>query len=251
MKRLGRYRLRQILGRGGVGLVYEGVLQGPGGYTKPVAVKVLHRSDESLRREARIGGLLRHQHLVDVYEVGEDQGQWFCAMELCSGGSLSHHLPLPRRAVIEAGLQVCAALQYAHEALGLVHLDIKPENLLLADGIVKVADLGIARAEGFEGDGRIRGTPGHMAPEQARGGAVDARADVYALEDLLRSVEDPSLLAELLAARAEVNWRSGDLETACAALGDAERLAPSGDSIAEGAITTARALLGGALGRPE
>jgi tetratricopeptide (TPR) repeat protein len=180
MQHLGRYELVGTLGQGGMGTVYDAVLQGPGGIDKPVALKVLHQGSEALRREARIGGLLRHRHLVDVYEIGEDDGTWFCAMERCEG-SLADHLPLPPRAVVEAGLAVCDALQYAHTDLGLVHLDLKPDNLLYAaDGTVKVADLGIARAEGFERDG-IRGTPGYMAPEQARGDDVDARADIHAL----------------------------------------------------------------------
>ncbi|MCP4845415.1 MAG: serine/threonine-protein kinase PknK, partial [Actinomycetia bacterium] len=180
MQRLGRYERGPILGKGGAGRVYEAVLHGPRGFTKPVALKVLHHGHESLRREARIGGLLRHRNLVDVYEISDDGGQWFCAMELCSGGALSKHVPLPPRAVVEVGLQVCAALQYAHEDLGLVHLDIKPQNLLLADGVVKVADLGISHAEGFE-EGRRAGTPGYMPMEQAHGAELDARADIYAL----------------------------------------------------------------------
>lgn len=144
-----------------------------------MAVKVLHRRASDLEREARIGGLLRHRHLVDVYEVGCDDGRWFCAMELCEG-SLADRVPLSPRAVVEVGLAVAAVLQYAHEELGLVHLDLKPRNLLYKDGVVKVADLGIALARGFASEG-VRGTPGYMSPEQARGDLVDARADVYAL----------------------------------------------------------------------
>ena len=180
MQRLGRYELGGVLGKGGAGRVYEALLHGPGGFTKPVAIKVLHDGHEALRREARIGGLLRHRNLVDVYEVDDDDGHWFCAMELCPGGALSKHLPLPPRAVVEVGLQVCDALRYAHEDLGLVHLDIKPHNLLLADGVVKVADLGISIAEGFE-PGRRAGTPGYMPVEQMHGLELDARTDIYAL----------------------------------------------------------------------
>ncbi|TNE88890.1 MAG: tetratricopeptide repeat protein [Deltaproteobacteria bacterium] len=181
MRALGRYRLHRLLGEGGAGRVYDATLAGPGGVERPVAVKVLAGDGAVLRREARLGGLLRHAHLVDVYEVGEVDGQWFCAMERCAGSILTR-VPLPPRAVVDVGLQVCEALHYAHEALGLVHLDLKPDNLLYTEaGAVKVADLGIARASGFDGDGRVRGTPGYMPPEQARGGAVDPRADVYAL----------------------------------------------------------------------
>ncbi len=129
MQRLGRYELVRVLGQGGMGVVYEAFRTGRDGVRVPVALKVLHDRPELLREEARLGGLLRHQHLVDVLEVGEDQGRWFCAFELCPGGSLSRHVPLPPRAVVEVGLAVCAALDYAHDALGLVHQDLKPDNL--------------------------------------------------------------------------------------------------------------------------
>lgn len=181
MARMGRYRLGRVLGRGGAGTVFEATMHSPDGSERPVALKVLRAGSGSLQREARIGGLLRHRNLVDVYEVGEEDGVWFCAMELCLG-AVSARLPLPARAVVEIGLQVCEALSYAHRELGLVHLDLKPDNLLLsARGEVKVADLGIARAHGLAADGRSRGTPGYMAPEQRSGGTVDARADVWAL----------------------------------------------------------------------
>lgn len=179
--RLGRYERLRELGRGGHGVVHEARVVGPDGTTRRVALKVLSRAGERLVREARIGGLLRHVHLVDVYEVGEQDGVAFCAMELCDGGALDRYLPLPARAVIEVGLQVCDALAYAHAELGLVHLDLKPSNLLVSDGLIKVGDLGVARARGFDVDRRALGTRGFMAPEQAAGGAVDHRADIYGL----------------------------------------------------------------------
>lgn len=188
MHRLGRYELMELLGEGGDGRVHRAVLRGPGGLRKPVALKVLRQGASALRREARIGGLLRHPNLVDVYEVGRDEDQWFCALELCEG-TLEDHVPLPASAVVEVGLAVCAALRYAHEQLSLVHLDLKPSNLLVAaDGTVKVSDLGIARADGFDADPGVRGTPGYMAPEQALGASVDARADIYALGVTLREL---------------------------------------------------------------
>ncbi len=179
MQRFGRYEVVRTLGQGGMGVVYEAELVGPGGYRKLVALKVLHDHTDALRREARLGGLLRHRHLVDVYEVGEADGRWFCAMELCDGGTIASCGTLAPRAVVEVGLAVCEALQYAHEELGLVHLDLKPDNLLLHEGVIKVADLGIAHTPGAPRVGR--GTPGYMPPEQAQGLSIDARADVYAL----------------------------------------------------------------------
>jgi tetratricopeptide (TPR) repeat protein len=195
--KLGRYELGSVLGKGGAGTVYDAVLVGPGDLRKPVALKVLNQGSDALRREARLGGLLRHRHLVDVYEVGEDDGTWFLAMERCDA-TLVDHLPLPPRAVVEVGLAVCDALSYAHTDLGLVHLDLKPANLLIANGTVKVADLGIARTSvdgGNVPDG-IRGTPGYMSPEQASGRDVDARADVYALGVTLAELATGSREAE-------------------------------------------------------
>jgi tetratricopeptide (TPR) repeat protein len=181
VEHIGRYELVRVLGQGGMGVVYEAVRTGQDGVRVPVALKVLRERPELLREEGRLGSLLRHQHLVDVLEVGEDQGRWFCAFELCPGGSLSRYAPLPPRAVVDVGLAVCAALDYAHDALGLVHQDLKPDNLLLLDDVVKVGDLGIARADGFGRARRVEGTRGYMPPEQAAGRPVDARADLYAL----------------------------------------------------------------------
>ncbi|MCB9688952.1 MAG: tetratricopeptide repeat protein [Alphaproteobacteria bacterium] len=193
--RVGRYELVRELGRGGSGVVFEATLHGPAGFRKQVALKLLHRKDDRLVREARLGGLLRHPNLVDVYELGRaDDGGWYCAMELVLG-RIEDVLPLPPRAVVDVGLQICAGLSHAHEQIGLVHLDLKPANVLLDGAVVKVADLGIAQARGFEGDGQIRGTYGYMAPEQLAGWTCDARADVYSLGLVLRDLTlglDPS-----------------------------------------------------------
>ena len=188
MTTLGRYELGRVLGRGGMGTVYEAVLRGPAGFRKQVAVKVLHGGGEGLAREARLGGLLRHRNLVEIYELGEVDGTWFCAMELVPGGSLVEHVPLPPRAVVEVGLQVCAALTHAHHAIGLVHLDLKPANLLLDGATVKVADFGVAVAPGLVDDARLRGTKGYMSPEQAQNLQVDARSDIYSLGIVLQEL---------------------------------------------------------------
>jgi tetratricopeptide (TPR) repeat protein len=184
--RIGRYELEGVLRAGAHGLVHRATLIGPGSFRLPVALKVLYDAGDGLVREARLGGLLRHPNLVDVYEVGEADGTWFAAMELCADGTLAARPPLPPSAVVEVGLQVCAALSYAHEALGLVHLDLKPANLLLAGDRVKVGDLGVSRATGFDA-GRLGGTPPYMAPEQRRG-PVDARTDVYGLGRVLEAL---------------------------------------------------------------
>lgn len=178
--RVGRYELICPLGTGGTGEVWEARFHGPGRFTRRVALKLLRTAPDRLRREAWIGGLLRHRHLVDVYEFGEQDGRAFCAMELCDA-ALSDVGPLSPRAIVDVGLQVCAALGYAHGELGLVHRDLKPSNLFVKDGSLKVGDLGAALAEGVAPSGRVAGTPGFMAPEQRFGAAVDARVDVYGL----------------------------------------------------------------------
>ncbi len=113
MERIARYALHHVLDEGGAGRVYAAPLEGPGGFRMPAALKILHDGHDDLRREARIGGLLRHRHLVDVYEIGDEDGVWFCALERCDA-SLADHLPLSPRAVVDVSLQVCSDLQYAH-----------------------------------------------------------------------------------------------------------------------------------------
>ena len=174
-KRLGRYELGRVLGRGGSGRVYEAVLCGPAGFRKPCAVKVLQDGGDGLAREARLAGLLRHPNLVEVYELGfaeweeptglDDDGTWFCSMELVKGGSLDQRLPLPPAAALDVVRQVALGLMHAHHEVGMVHLDLKPANILMDHGVAKLADLGIAQARGFHTLVGIRGTPGYVAPE--------------------------------------------------------------------------------------
>jgi tetratricopeptide (TPR) repeat protein/Mrp family chromosome partitioning ATPase len=175
---IGRYRILHPIGRGASGTVYQALQTGPGQLQRTVALKVLAEGAADLWHEARLGGLLRHPHLVDVYEVGSADGHDFCAMEWCEGGALTRWTPLSPRAVVDAGIQAAAALAHAHDQLGIVHLDVKPANLLLARDGVKVGDWGIAREQGIV---PVRGTRGFMPPEQRHGEPVDARTDVYAL----------------------------------------------------------------------
>lgn len=198
---VGRYRLGRFLGRGAAGLVYEATQVLPSGGIRRVALK-LQETTDGLVREARVTSNLRHRNIVDVYEVGEADTWAFCAMELCDGGSLGEAGTLSPRAVVEIGLQVCAALTYAHEALELVHLDIKPQNLLLRGATVKLADLGIARARGFDGKPTLAGTPAFMPPEQWDHRPVDARTDLFALGQTLRIL----LGADGRAFRETVDW---------------------------------------------
>lgn len=173
----GGHHLLRLLGEGGQGRVWEAVAAD--GTRRVVALKELTTGGR-LEREARLGGRLRHRHLVDVYGVGVDDGVAWCAMERCDG-SLTERLPLPPRAVVEVGLQVCEALAHANEVVGLVHLDLKPDNLLLAGAVVKVADLGIAVVASDGHRRAARGTRGYTAPEQWAGRPVDRRTDLFAL----------------------------------------------------------------------
>jgi serine/threonine-protein kinase len=145
--RIGRYRLVERVGSGGTGSVYSAVLEGPARFRKHVAVKILEDGDLAIAPEARLGGLLRHANLVEVYELGEHDGTWFCSMELMSTGSLEHHRATPAETV-RIALDVCNALTYLHEERALVHLDVKPANLFVEHGITKLGDLGSARAIG-------------------------------------------------------------------------------------------------------
>jgi len=188
----GRYQLGSLLGVGGMARVYlasDRVLE------RQVAVKVLSPSDaqdpvfvERFRREARAAARLSHPNIVAVFDSGSDADQPYLVMEYVPGQSLAQLLHrqgrlVPRRAV-ELAIQLCAALAAAH-AQGLVHRDIKPANVLVGeDGQVKVADFGIVKASAattLTGTGAVLGTAAYLSPEQAQGGPVDARSDLYGL----------------------------------------------------------------------
>jgi eukaryotic-like serine/threonine-protein kinase len=162
---------------------------------RKVAVKRLYASlvgDETFQarflREARLAAGLSHPNLVGVYDAGEENGVPYIVMEYVEGETLAELMrrtgPLPADRVVEILLQVCAGLEHAHAA-GLVHRDIKPQNLLVrADGVVKIADFGIARtlqATQLTQAGTVLGTAAYLAPEQAAGEPVTAAADIYSL----------------------------------------------------------------------
>jgi serine/threonine-protein kinase len=188
----GRYRLLAPLGAGASGRVYvaEDVK-----LRRRVAVKVLHAAlaDDAgflkrFRMEAQIAAALNHRNIVTVHDWGED-GVPFMVLELLEGGSLRSMLDrgvlLTPSQAAHVGVEVAGALEYAH-ARGLVHRDVKPANLLFdAHGIIRVADFGLARAlaeaSWTEPSGAVLGTARYAAPEQARGSALDGRADLYAL----------------------------------------------------------------------
>ncbi|OJH34499.1 serine/threonine-protein kinase [Cystobacter ferrugineus] len=208
----GRYRLLSPLGAGGMGVVY---LAEHLGLRKSVAVKLLRgelsRDPTFTRRfeqEAIAASQIGHEHIVNVTDLGRTPtGELFYVMELLEGESLGtlllreHFLPLWRAVPILA--QVCRALEAAH-ARGIVHRDVKPQNVMLLQrqgqaDFVKVVDFGISKVmqgqpgSGLTEAGAILGTANYMAPEQAAGGTVDARADVYSLGVLTYEVCTGSL----------------------------------------------------------
>ncbi|MDW2983284.1 protein kinase [Rhodanobacter sp. KK11] len=195
-RQVGRYRIDGVLGEGAMAVVYAGF---DPDIERKVAIKCLHReiaADPAYRRrflvEARAAGHLTHPHIVTIFDVGEtDDGRSYIAMERLSGETLAGKVaregfpPLP--VVIELVGQLAAALDYAH-ARGVLHHDVKPENIMLVDGwsYAKISDFGIAERRGAPRDAggvpaEIGGTPAYMALERLRGERTDARSDLFSL----------------------------------------------------------------------
>lgn len=196
--RLGSFRVLRELGRGGMGVVF--VAEDPH-LARRVALKVMRPtllSQPAARQrflsEARAVAALKHDHIVAIYQVAEDDGIPFLAMELLEGESLDERLARASRLdapeTLRIARQIAAGLQAAH-AKGLVHRDINPKNIFLErdSGRVKILDFGLANSVAEEAAAAARpatvGTPGYMAPEQARGESSDARSDLFSLGCLL------------------------------------------------------------------
>src|SRR6266404_7004856 len=187
MQRIGKYEILAELGMGSMGVIYRArdtILD------RDVALKTIAGGGaldpelkERFYREAKAGARLNHPNVTTVYELGEQEGMLFIALELLSGCDLRQFIgkrqTMPLAKKIEAIAGVCDALQHAHES-GIVHRDIKPSNIFLTtEGVAKILDFGVARLSASSQLtilGRVLGTPFYMAPEQILGKPCEARS---------------------------------------------------------------------------
>ncbi len=261
-----RYRIEQILGRGGMGVVYKAT---DTQLDEIVAIKtlpgdVMQRSPDDLerfKREIRLARKITHRNVLRTYDYGEAEGVYFISMEFVRGYTLSELLTesagrqMAPRVVMGISRQICRGLQAAHEQ-GIIHRDIKPQNVLIdAKGEVKLMDFGIARMteskDAMTQAGLIVGTPHYMSPEQVQGHQLDPRSDVYSMGVLMyemlagkRPFESPSLTAVLTAhimetpkplveVRPELGERIGAIVMRCLAKDPKARYADAGALLAD------------------
>jgi serine/threonine protein kinase/tetratricopeptide (TPR) repeat protein len=190
---LGAYEIREQIGIGGMATVYRAYQANMERFVAIKAIRASILSDQTLRdrfqREARLIARLEHPHLLPIYDFDGDNDPPFIVMRFLEGGTLKQVMAtgrLPHSDIIYMLRQVASALDYAHRQ-GIVHRDLKPSNIMIdREGNAFIADFGIARitesTEDLTGTGMLIGTPGYMAPEQARGESdVDHRADIYSL----------------------------------------------------------------------
>ncbi len=197
IKSLGRYQIRGVLGKGAMGLVYDGL---DPGLNRRVAIKtILTRKLDAeaarmvavrFEREVRAVARLNHPNIVQVYDFGAEGDLAYIVMEFIQGKELKDRFDAKERFDLKTIFHIMAelldALEFAHEA-GIVHRDIKPANVMIdAAGHAKLTDFGVARVAEPEGDqsertkvGTIVGTPSYMSPEQIQGQAIDRRTDIF------------------------------------------------------------------------
>jgi serine/threonine-protein kinase len=198
LTKAGRYQIVGELGRGSMGVVYQGFDPIIG---RTVAIKTMlpqglspqefEQYKARFQREARAAGILAHPNIITVYDFGEDNGVLYLAMEFLEGKSLEkivqEQTVLPIETTLPIYDQVCSALDHAHRSK-VVHRDVKPANIMiLQNGLVKVTDFGIAKmiGMGMTQAGQILGTPNYMSPEQIKGRQIDGRSDIFSLGVIL------------------------------------------------------------------
>ena len=198
LTKAGRYQIVSELGRGSMGVVYQG-FDPVIGRTVAIKTMLIDRLPSSefeeykarFQREAQAAGMLSHPNIVTVYDFGEDNGVLFLAMEFLEGKSLQqlveNHTVMPIETIVPLYEQICSALDHAHQNK-IVHRDVKPANIMILDsGLVKVTDFGIAKvmSMGMTQAGQILGTPNYMSPEQVKGRQIDGRSDIFSLGVIL------------------------------------------------------------------
>lgn len=221
-RRLGKYELVAKIGEGGMAEVHLARQRGPRRFQKLVVLKLVHSKltskpavAEALLDEARIAALVKHPNVVDIYDLGEEKGNYFIAMEYLEGESLAAILKASRAgprldpfSTARIIAECAAGLHAAHELrdlkgdpLELVHQDVTPGNVIvLYTGQVKLVDFGVAKVRTSEDTGLVKGKAGYLAPELFEGAAADRRSDVWALGVVLW---ESLVLRRLFAAKTE------------------------------------------------
>jgi len=264
-QRLGRYRILDEIGRGGMATVYHAIQEGPHGFENHVALKLIHerlleahpRVVKMLVDEARVAARINHPNVLRILDLVEQESRVYMVMDFVDGismrGVLDHaretRCPTQIAPVIEVLTAACEGIHAAHQLKGsdgallnLVHRDMKPGNIMVSiDGQVKVGDFGIAlfadRVADSTAQGQLKGTPAYMSPEQTLGGPLDARSDVFSMGLTLYTLATNKLAFRarkamqiaLKIARESMEPHAVELEGVAAGLGDVLRKACARD----------------------